>query len=307
MSGPTGPTGPTQVNITRTKKNGLPPWLIPAIAALILGSLLLYFLLQPKQQTPVVSPTVTPTASAVVLTVVSEVTSTPNLLTPSATAMTVEITSTAPQLTQTPIVVQITTTAGPTTPVPTQTARVVQVTTTAAPTKPTTVATKPAAVATTAAPAATTAVQSPTTEATATGTSVLTPSETGTVAPGAGAVREITGLLKLAPQAGNITNVTYDGANINVGFQITDASSAADAARTAREQIRGILSAMTQNTLPYTKLVLKGSSQNNVAIDLAYDAGTVRNTDWASVSDAQVYGKAQARSLQPPYDATPQS
>lgn len=257
----------TQVNINRPDRNQIPPWAWAAIAAAALALILGYLLFfnQPQQQ-PAATPTVTPTTSVV------EVTSTPNLLTPSATPLTVEVTPTPGSPTAaappaTAVVVDVTSTPGPASATP-----VVFATVTAAPTT----AGQP-----TAAP---TAGASPSPQAT------LTADE-----------QTVMDALRGATNGDRVTTVRFDGTDLTVGFQLTDGATA-----TTREQVRALLVALSQNTLGYTKLMLRGGSatgsQESPPIQLTYDRNTVTTLDWSTLPDADVYGRAESRTLQPPFD-----
>ena len=249
----------TQVNINRDNRNRIPPWAWAVIAAAALALILGYLLFfnQPQPQTAV-TPTATPT------TLVVEVTSTPNLLTPSATPLTVEVTPTA---------------GSPTAAAPTATVAVIEVTSTPRPPTAT-----PAVVATvTPAP---TAAASPSPQAT------LTADE-----------QTVMDALRGIPNGDRVRTVRFDGTDLTIGFQLTDGATAA----TAREQVRAILVALSQNTLGYTKLMLRGETgtggQEEPAIQLTYDRNTVTTVDWSTLPDADVYGRAESRTIQPPFDA----
>ncbi|MEO6457820.1 MAG: hypothetical protein ABIO92_06050 [Chloroflexia bacterium] len=265
----------TQVNINRTDRNKIPPWAWGAIAAAALALILGYLLFfnQPQPQTAV-TPTVTPTSLVV------EVTSTPNLLTPSATPLTVEVTPTA---------------GSPTAAGPTTTAVIVEVTSTPGPPSAT-----PVVVATVTV-AATAAVQ-----ATAATTAGASPSPSGALpSPQATLTADeqtVMDALRGGTNGDRVTTVRFDGTDLTLGFQLVEGATAA----TAREQVRAILVALSQNTLAYTKLMLRGGtaigSQESPAIQLIYDRSNVTNLDWSTLPDADVYGRAESRTLQPPFD-----
>jgi len=261
----------TQVNINRPDRNKIPPWAWGAIAAAALALILGYLLFfnQPQQQ-PAVIPTITPTATTSVV----EVTSTPNLLTPSATPLTVEVTPTA---------------GSPTAAGPTATVAVVEVTSTPGPPSAT-----PVVVATVTA--------APTTggQPTAAETTGAAPSPQATLTSDEQTVMDA---LRGAPNGDRVTTVRFDGTNLTVDFQLTDGATA----ETAREQVRAILVALSQSTLAYTQLMLRGGagtgSQETPAIQLTYDRNSVTRLDWSTLPDADVYGRAESSTIQPPFDA----
>lgn len=262
----------TQVNINRPDRNQIPPWAWAAIAAAALALILGYLLFfnQPQQQ-PAVTPTVTPTTSVV------EVTTTPNLLTPSATPLTVEVTPTAgsptaADPTATVVVIEVTSTPGPLSATP-----VVVATVTAAPTT----AGQPTAAATTGA--------SPSPQAT------LTADE-----------QTVMDALRDATNGDRVTTVRFDGTKLIVAYRIVDGGTA----ESAREQIRAMLVALAGSALNYSKLLLMGSQtagQEPAAIELSYieltyDKNTVTTTDWSAVPATDIYGKAETQFIQPPYN-----
>lgn len=250
----------TQVNINRPNRNQIPPWAWAAIAvavlALILGYLLFFNQRQPQ---PAITPTTTPT------TVVVEVTSTPNMLTPSATPLTVEVTPTP---------------GSPTPAGPTATAVVVEVTSTPAPAT----ATQPVVASVT-----------PTVQATS--------DPSGSSLPAATMTADEQGILDLLTRSGNgdkVLSLRYDGTDLKVAYQITDGAAAE-----ARAQVRAMLEALASSNLNYSKLMLTGSDtpgEITPAIELTYDRNTVTTTDWANVPDSDIYGKAETQTVQPPYN-----
>src|SRR5688500_11776728 len=255
----------TQVNINQPNRNRIPPWAWAVIAAATLALILGYLLFFNQPQQPAV--TATPTLSPSPTTSVVEVTSTPNLLTPTATPLTVEVTPTpgsptAVAPTVTPVLVEVTSTPGSATATP---VAVATVTTTGA------------------TPAATTQASPQAT---------LTTDE-----------QSVLDALRAGTNGDRVTSVRYDGTDLTVDFQLTDGATAA----TAREQVRGMLVALSQNTLGYTNLELRGGTgtgiQENPPIQLTYDRNTVTTVDWSTVPEADVYGRAQSSTLQPPFDA----
>lgn len=276
----------TQVNINRNNRNRIPPWAWGSIAAATLALILGYLLFfnRPQSQpavTPTMTPTMTPTVTSTIA--VLEVTSTPNLLTPTSTPLTVEVTPTP---------------GTPTPAGPTATVVVIEVTSTPGPPTVT-----PPARATTAA-TATQATTAPASIPTTTGQT--TPAATGAAVPSPQATltaneQTVMDALRGAANGDRVSTVRYDGTNLTVDFQLVDGATTA----TAREQVRAMLLALSQNTLGYSKLMMRGMTQTSgqdPPIQLTYDQTVVSTIDWATVPAADVYGKAEARTLQPPFD-----
>ncbi len=252
----------TQVNINRNNRNRIPPWAWAAIAAATLALILGYLLFFNR---PSPQPAVTPTATPT--TSVVEVTSTPNLLTPTATPLTVEVTPTPAAPTATPVLVEVTSTPGPPT------------------------ATRPVVATVTTAPA--TAVQ-----ATPAATLQASPSPQATLTADEQTVMTA---LNNAPNGDRVTSVRFDGTNLRVTYHIVDGGTA----ETAREQVRAMLVALAGSTLNYSKLMLMGAqtaSPETASIELTYDKNTVSTTDWTAAPAADIYGKAESQTIQPPYN-----
>ena len=250
----------TQVNINRNDRNRIPPWawaaIVVAALALIIGYLL--FFNRPSPQ-PAATPTATPTTAVV------EVTSTPNLLTPTSTPLTVEVTPTP---------------GSPTPEGPTATAVVVEVTSTPGPAT----ATQPVV-------------------ATVTPAGQATTDPSGSSLPAATMTADEQGVLNLLTRTGTgdkVLSLRYDGTDLRIAYQIDEGG-----ATEARAQVRAMLVALANSNLNYSKLMLTGSAtpgEISSDIELTYDRNTVTTTDWANAPDADIYGKAETQTIQPPYN-----
>ena len=110
-------------------------------------------------------------------------------------------------------------------------------------------------------------------------------------------------VLDLLTRSGNgdkVLSLRLDGNDLKIDYQIAGGTAAE-----ARAQVRAILTALASSNLNYSELMLRGSATpGEVAsdIELTYDRNTVTTTDWANAPDADIYGKAETQTIQPPYN-----